>query len=354
MKKDKIHFFITSWDETPGTGGICSCSLDISGKPEILHFTPLTGAGYLAFDREQQLLYATCKVNGSSDGVAAFAIRQDHSLEPLGEIILSGGISSCHLSVSPERKFLYCANYFSSSFSEFALDKNGEILRRTRIIHHHGSGPNTERQLEPHPHCCTFSPDGKFLTVCDLGNDTVSCYPFAEKSGIDEQNPVTTTLPPGSGPRHILFDPDHPLCYVINELGNSVMSFNYQHGKLKLLEELLLLPRGVTVPTKASAIRFSTSGNFLACANRGFDSIAVAKIDHQGGMTPEFLTFTGGSHPRDINFLGEEFFATANEFSDEIRFFDFDSFTGILSPNGNLLKMPHPRCIIPHFPLAKK
>ena len=354
MKKNSLTLFITSWHETPGTGGMYTCYLDSTGKPEIKSFTPLTCAGYLAFDRDREILYSTCRVDQSTDGVAAFTVSKDGTLIPHGSVVASGGKSSCHLSVSANRKFLYCSNYFSASFSEFSLDDNGMIAERTRIIRHSGSGPNKERQEQAHPHCCVFTPDGKFMATADLGNDTVSCYPFDEKYGIDEKNPVVNKMTPGSGPRHLLFDPERPLCYLLNELGNTVVSCRFENGKLEKIDELLLLPRGANNPTKASAVRFSAAKDFLACSNRGFDSVALVKLDDCGNLTPAFLTLTGGSSPRDINFLGEDFFAAANEFSDEIRFFDFDASNGILSPNGYRIDLPRPLCIIPHLPLAKK
>ncbi len=341
-------FFISSRHAEPGKGGIYSCTLSHHGEPAIRSITPLTGAGYLAFDAEKKFLYANCAVDKESDGTAAFMIAGDGSLTPHGKIIPSGGKSSCHLSVSPGRNFLYCANYLSGSFTEYRLAADGSLAKRTRIIRHQGSGPDKLRQETAHPHCCVFSPDGKFLTVADLGNDRVYAYPFDEENGIAQDAPEINLLESGCGPRHILFDPEKPLVYLITELGNCLHSFTWNKGKLTPVEELYLLPRGAQMPFKASALRFSADRNFIICTNRGFDSLATVEVDGKGGIFPAALTLSGGSSPRDVNFIGENFFAAANEFSDEVRFFDFDTATGTLTPNGYQMSMPRPLCIM-HF-----
>ena len=340
-------FFISARHRTTEDGGIYTCSLTASGEPSVISSTPLLNSGYLALDRSKKVLYASFGADENSDAAAAFTIEENGSLAPLGKCVTSGGMSSCHIAVSPERNFLYTANYLSGSFTEFRLAPDGSIAAKTRIIRHQGRGLDKTRQEMPHPHCCVFSPDSKFLTVADLGNDTIYSYPFDENNGIDEKNVIQNHLEAGCGPRHILFDRNNLLAYIITELGNSLISFKFDDGKFTLLDELLLLPRGVTCPTKAAALRFSDDQAFIVCSNRGFDSLAVVELDSEGGIFPASLTLSGGSNPRDINFLGKNFFAVANEFANEVRFFDFDDSIGNLTPNGYLLKMPCPRCIIP-------
>ena len=54
------------------------------------------------------------------------------------------------------------------------------------------------------------------------------------------------------------------------------------------------------------------------------------------------LVLSGGSSPRDINFLpGCRWFGAANEFSDTVFFFDCDG-RGRLTPNGCVLRLPRP------------
>lgn len=346
MEKKNYTVFISSWHPDPGCGGIHTVDVDFCGKPAMRSFTGLSGAGYLAFSPDKKVLYATCKVDDKSDGVAAFAIKEDHRLEMICSPVASKGGSCCHLTVSPDGRFLYAANYTSGTFAEFAVNDDGSVGKLAKLTAHSGSGPDKARQESAHPHCCIFSSNGKFLTVADLGTDTLYAYPYSAENGIDAANPVMTGLHAGYGPRHILFDPAADLAYVIMELGNTIASYRFDQGKFFTIDELELLPRGISCPTKAAALRFSADRNFIVCSNRGFDSLATVELDGNGGLFPAAITLAGGKNPRDVNFIGEEFFASGNKFSDEVRFFDFDRHTGILTPNGFELHIPQPRCII--------
>ena len=58
------------------------------------------------------------------------------------------------------------------------------------------------------------------------------------------------------------------------------------------------------------------------------------------------LLFCGGTSPRDINFLpGMKKFASANEFSDTVTFFDYDPENGKLTPDGHVLTHKRPLAI---------
>ncbi len=107
------------------------------------------------------------------------------------------------------------------------------------------------------------------------------------------------------------------------------------------------IPPHLACPTKAAAIRLSEDEKFLFASNRGFDSIACYRVDHAAGTLKLYdLALSGGSSPRDINFLpGLEKFAAANEFSDTVVFFDYDRRLGKLTPNGQCVKLPRPLAI---------
>ena len=63
-------------------------------------------------------------------------------------------------------------------------------------------------------------------------------------------------------------------------------------------------------------------------------------------MTFHDLLFCGGTSPRDINFLpGMKKFASANEFSDTVTFFDYDPENGKLTPDGHVLTHKRPLAI---------
>lgn len=337
-------FYVAACSEKPD-GGIYSYRMNGRQAPEQIAFAPLPMANYIAFSPDRKYLYSTCTV-GRDGGVASFVIQPDGSLKLIGTMP-ANGLSTCYVITDPTGKYLYAANYSSGNFAEFRLEE-GRIVERTQVIHHSGKGPNHARQEGPHPHFCGLTPDGRYLCVIDLGIDAIMVYPLDPEKGLCAEgvilNPVT---PAGSGPRHLVFDRSGRIAYLVNELGNTVMSFRYEDGRFTHLATQDILPALTNVDTKAAAVRLSQDEKYLFATNRGFDTIAVCKLDGQGGMAWHDLLLCGGRSPRDINFLpGYQMFAAANEFSDQLIFFNYDAEKGKLTPNGLIYKLPRPLCVM--------
>ncbi len=339
-------FYVVSMSRN-ADGGIYRYALNQEGlSPEPLEFTPVQDANYLCFSPDGKYLYSTCRF-GEGGGVAAFRIEEDDSLSFLNSAD-AHGLSSCHVTCDTSGKFLYCANYRSGNFAEFALGEDGSIERMTQLIHHDDPvGPNRNRQDGPHTHCTELTPDGKYLCVVDLGIDAVKVYPLDPEKGVINE-PFTCRTAPGDGPRHILFDRSGSIAYLINELGNSVTSLSYRDGTLKQIRTVTTLPRNCTAATKAAAIRFSPDGRFLFASNRGYDSIACYRIKGEGDFELYDIVPSFGSSPRDINFLpGGSLFAAANEFSDSVTFFDYDPDSGRLRFRLKEIRLTRPLNIEP-------
>ncbi|MDR0933302.1 MAG: lactonase family protein [Victivallales bacterium] len=332
------QFYIAAMSDTP-EGGIYRYEMRENAAPKQVGFTPMANVNYLAFSPDRKFLYSTCTVDGQ-DGVAAFAIGEDGELTFIGSMA-SGGKSACYVVTDPSGQFLYCANYRTGNLTEFRLEE-GKIAMATQTVYHKGKGPHEVRQEGPHTHFSDLTPDGKFMVVIDLGIDSVFTYPIDPETGIDAKNPNVLKVSPGDGPRHLIFDDTGKIAYLANELGNSVISLAYNDGVFTVIEKVSTLPRYWEGATKVAAIRLSEDDRFLFVSNRGFDSIAVYELDGKGGMKLFDMVLSGGSSPRDINFLpGGKWFGAANEFSDKVVFFDYDG-KGKLTPNGFELKLPRP------------
>ena len=220
--------------------------------------------------------------NASKDYSQLFRLNPDGSLTPINSMSAEGK-STCYVIVDPSGNFLYAANYSSSSFVEFRL-KEGRIVERTQLIRHEGSGPNPARQEAAHPHFTGITSDGRYLAVIDLGIDAIKCYPLDPEKGLDAAHPVTSQIEPaGSGPRHLVYDRSGKIAYLLNELGNTVISMRYDDGKFEAIQSCTTLPRFVDCATKAAAIRLSPDENYLFASNRGYDSVAVYELDGKGG-----------------------------------------------------------------------
>ena len=64
----------------------------------------------------------------------------------------------------------------------FPLGSRGELLEGDTLVFT-GSGPDKERQSQPHLHCVLFTPDGRLLLANDLGTDRIHAFPVSEKKG---------------------------------------------------------------------------------------------------------------------------------------------------------------------------
>ena len=338
-------FYIVACAAAIEGGGIFRYQLNEKGAPELLGSNPIDNANWVSFSPDRKYLYSTCTV-GDSSGVAAYKVNADLSLTELNRMSAEGK-AGCYVITDPSGKFLFCANYLSGSVSVFSLNADGSIRARLRNIQHTGKGPKQPRQDGPHTHFTNITPDGKYLIVIDLGIDAVKLYPFDPVKGIDEDNVSTFHVEPaGSGPRHLIFDRSGKIAYLLDELGNTIHSLSYQDGTFQALQIASTLPKDFEGVTKASAVRLSEDERFLFASNRGYDSIAVFELDGKGGMKMHDLLLCGGSSPRDINFLpGLKKFASANEFSDTVFFFDYDAATGKLTPDGHVLTHKRPLAI---------
>ena len=316
------------------------------GVLEELSFAPLTGCNWISPSPDGKFMYATCGNGEETPGCAAFRINDDGSLTFLNKMS-SEGKAPCYTVVSANGKFLYCANYLSGSVTEFRLADDGSIADRTQVIAHTGKGPNQPRQDGPHTHFTEFTPDGKYLIVIDLGIDAVKLYPWND-NGIDAANVLTFQTPPGSGPRHLTFNKSGSMAYLVTELGNTVLTLSYDgNGNFALLNTVSTLPEHYSGATKAAAIRLSPDERFLYVSNRGYDTIACYELDPETKFPVwKGLTSSAGLGPRDINYLpGYKKFAAANEFSDVVVFYDVKPETGMLYPDGNMVRIPGPLAI---------
>ena len=49
-----------------------------------------------------------------------------------------------------------------------------------------------------------------------------------------QETSLSQSVIPGSGPRHMIFSYDGKYCYLVNEIANSIMVYQYEDGHLIL------------------------------------------------------------------------------------------------------------------------
>jgi 6-phosphogluconolactonase len=309
---------------------------------------------FLNASPDEKFLYSANSVrtfNGENAGsVSAFAIERKTGQLTLLNAKSSGGAGPCHVSVDAAGKILLAANYSGGSVKSFLLNADGSIGADGSILQHGGSSVNTNRQAGPHAHFITTDPSNRFALACDLGTDRIMIYTLNTNTAeLDVQSGFsTTTVPAGSGARHLAFSRDGRFVHVINEMACTVTTFAWD-GKdfpLKAVETVSALPPGVEVQNSftSAEIRVHPSGKFVYATVRGHDSVSVFAADKKSGR----LTFvqnisSGGKVPRGLGIDPTgRWLITGNQKTDNAVEFAINAKTGKLTPTGQELQIGSP------------
>ncbi|MFE9852435.1 lactonase family protein [Streptomyces sp. NPDC005576] len=302
---------------------------------------------FLVASADGTILYA---VSEASDGAAA-------ALDIGGEVprLIGGclravnGDGPTHLTLAANH--LVTANYGSGSVTVLPLREDGSLRAAVCVEQHEGSGPDVERQTEPHAHQVLPDPSGEWLLSVDLGTDSV--YIGAVDPVTGELRPHgETALRPGSGPRHLAFHPAGGHAYVLNELEPTltVCRWDAAAGVLEPLHEVPVLPdeaAGDPDRTYPSEVVVSVDGRFVWTANRGHDSISVLTLDETGRKAQLVASVPcGGNWPRDLTLdpTGQWLYA-ANERSGNVSWFAVDQETGVPRHAGSI-DAPAASCVL--------
>ena len=105
-------------------------------------------------------------------------------------------------------------------------------------------------------------------------------------------------------------------------------------------------PDGVTLATKAAAIKLTADGKTLLASNRGHDSIAIFSVDAETGtLTLRNIAKLSGPSPRDFELMpGDDYVIVGYELDDGIQSYRFDRKDFTLTPVGDVVKAWHPVC----------
>jgi 6-phosphogluconolactonase len=163
-------------------------------------------------------------------------------------------------------------------------------------------------------------------------------------------NPPTTSVAAGAGPRHFAIHPNHRWAYSINEILSTITAFRYDNtrGTLSEIQTITTLPADFHGENTTAEIMIHPNGKFVYGSNRGNDSIAVYSVDRNSGkLTLVEHVPTQGKSPRNfaIDPTGNYLLA-ANQLSGNIVQFRVNPATGKLTPTGATLNIPAPVCVI--------
>ncbi len=320
---DSKGIYVADFDAATGDFGLPMLAVE-AASPSFLEIHP-----------SGKYVYAVGEGDGS---VRAFSVRPDGQMNLINRVA-SKGKGPCHINIDKTGKVAVVAYYESGSAASFLIKDDGSLGETASFVQHEGHGVDKERQAGPHAHSANFSPDNRFVFICDLGLDKVFSYKLDAGTGALTPNGFGT-CPPGAGPRHLAFSTSGSHVFVNNEIALTETTFAYDaaHGTLKALDTVSVLPKNVPFsPTYSTAeTRVHPNGKWVYVSVRTHDSIARLNFEEATGkLTHVGNTPSGGKTPRNFNIdpSGKWLFA-AHQDSGNVVLFEIDQTSGDLKPTG--------------------
>jgi 6-phosphogluconolactonase len=288
---------------------------------------------------------------GTPGGVSAFAVDRKTAALKLLNYKESKGRGPSYVSVDQSGHYVLDANYGGGFVEVYSLAPDGSLDQQTAFVQHAGSSVDPVRQTKPYAHWIRTDPSNKFAIVTDLGTDHVVIYKFDAKTGsLAPNDPASTTVPGGMGPRHLAFHPNGKWVYGIAEIANRVMAFNWdaQKGTLTEFQSVKTLADGFSGPSTAAEIAVRKDGKFLYATNRGEDTIVVYAIDAKSGeLTFKQRTSSRGKVPRYFTLdPTNKWLIVSNQEGANVSVFSIDAKTGELQPKGDPVTLEKPMAVV--------
>jgi 6-phosphogluconolactonase len=305
----------------------------------------------------------TDRVGAEKQGtVSAFAInRTDGKLELLNTVN-SGGAGPTYVSIHPNGKFLFVANYFGGSVAVLPILADGRLGEATDVKKDSGKLGSTKATHAPpgsfaisghdrtHAHMIQSDPSGRYVLHVDLGLDRIFVWKFDDKAGtLAPNDPPSVALPTGDGPRHFHFHPNGRWFYSVQEEGSTVVVFAYdaEQGTLTERQTISTLPQGFAGSNFTSEIMVSADGKFVYVGNRLHDSIGIFSIGPKGELSYIGEEWTRGDYPRSFNVEpAGRFLYCCNQRADNVTAFRVEREKGTLQFTGQYTPVGNPSCIV--------
>ncbi|EKO3802886.1 lactonase family protein [Vibrio harveyi] len=339
-----LHFYVGTYTDSPSQSqGIVCVSLDTATGaltltnelvPEAVKtvrnpsYLALKGEGLYTFN-EVERLEGTELIFAEKTGSYGLPIEGDYP---------------CHIDI--KEPLIAVANYGSGNVSVYQLYEQGKPLKSIAELYVEGSGPNAERQASPHAHQATFLNHSEQLAVVDLGTDSVHFYDY-KKDGETVKFSLSQSIamPSGSGPRHLVFDSDESVAYVVCELSETLAVLHKQRGQWNLTQQVKLLADEENKEA-ASAIRLSADERFVYVSCRAQNLIST--FDVTSDIPVQIAASDcGGAFPRDFVLSCDgQWMLVANQHSHNVASFHRNPETGVITPTGYSCDIGAPVCLV--------
>lgn len=347
------------YSPVPGEG-MYAVTLTADGKLKVNDTTKALNPAVLIPHSNKKSLYAILETIRETGTIVRYDVQADGTLVELDQFKASGK-STCYLALSPKKDAAIVINYWDAIIDVVDVNaegKLGDVVQSFKQFYR----PETQwrqvenredhwgnRQVGPHAHCAHFWHDWVFIP--DLGENAVFQYRWdAQAKQLTRETWIEFEA--GSGPRHMAMHPELDICYVSNELFNTVCV-----AKLDSSEPEKNKPRLIPIQYQStldntdqvsyvSEIKLSPDAKFLYVSNRGDNSIAVFKVLSDGQLERVEITPTGGKFPRHFAISPDgQAVIVSNQDSGNVRVFARDTVTGKIEMTDEVIDIPAPNYI---------
>lgn len=301
---------------------------------------------YLTVSPSNNVIYSVNE-NGAKSNVSAFKYVPATGKMSLLNKKDSEGADPCY--IINDDKNVIVANYSGGSIAVFGKKNDGSFTDAKQVIKLSGSSVNKDRQASAHIHTVYFSPDKKYVFATDLGSDKIYMYSY---NADGDHNVLTLketiSVKPGSGPRHLAFNPNGIFMYLLNELDGSLIVYSYINDKLAVIQETTVVAKGFEGATGGADIHFTADGRYMYATDRGdANTITVFKAHSNGKVNVVQSISTQGCGPR--NFVidpTENYILVANQDTNNVVIFKRDKLSGMLTDTGKKIELCAPVCLL--------
>jgi 6-phosphogluconolactonase len=271
---------------------------------------------------------------------ASGALRQINKVD-------ANGRDATHMALDNASKTLFVANHGTGSVSVLPLLADGSLGTMKSQRTDYGSGP-TPRQKSAAAHGVAVDPTHHYVAIADFGADRVFVYRFdpATRTLTPAATPFEQ-LPPGSGPRRVLFHPDGRFLYLANELTGEICWYRWDshRGQLQRVQELSPYASDYSGQKSAAEIAISRDGRYFYLSLRGDqEALITYSIDKTSGALTEIQRISPpGKVPWSfaIDPTGH-WMLVADQGSNSVAVLAIDSNTGKLSTTDQSVSIPNP------------
>ena len=343
--QEEYRLLVGTYTENTPADGVYLYSFDAqTAEVRLLDMAPSGNPSFVIANPDQTRAYSVNEYNDGRQGVSSFELEAD-SIRGLNSVIIpkeqTDGEDPCNLLFDGET--IISSNYTGGTVTAFALNEDGSILGSSQYFSCTGLSLGSD---PAHMHCAVLSPDGKYFFVTNLGMDCI--HRFERVEGIHPLGNSTVAWKHTGltkfGPRHMVFSADGKYAYLLCELGDKLVVFEYEDGKLNPIQTLTAYKgKG----HGSADLHISPDGRYLYTSHRlKEDGIAIFGIDKATGKVKKAGYQPTGRHPRNFAITPDgNWLLCACRDDNRIEVYSINKETGALSATGKTIDVGAPVCV---------